>query len=286
MALPSLVARLSEGSPVIAAELRPPRAMLGTRAGMDAWIDTYHAVRRLSRQGHYVFLTDNAVGSLEEDNLRHLSTNVGGDVPRDHVVPFLTTKHPLAYCLTYADRAVHHGFSTLVVLGGDRHLGPPRCVPHAWQLREAIRARQPSLHLGGWANPHADPDRQAEFLASPSNAADFYLTQVVSHHQLPAVERFLDALGRAGVTTPGIFGVFYYRSAKPETLAALAEFLPVPHDGLRTEFGSGASPDDVCGRTLAGLAGLGIRHVYISNLPPGSAHQKLGRFVAPRPATP
>ena len=35
---------------------------------MDAWIDTYHAVRRLTREGTYVFLTDSAVGTPEEDN--------------------------------------------------------------------------------------------------------------------------------------------------------------------------------------------------------------------------
>ena len=51
---------------MFAAELRPPRAELATAEGMDAWIDTYHAVRRLTRQGTYVFLTDSAVGAQEE----------------------------------------------------------------------------------------------------------------------------------------------------------------------------------------------------------------------------
>ena len=101
---------------------------------MDAWIDTYHAVRNLTREGMFVFLTDSAVGLREEDNLRHLVTNLGTDVPRSHVVPFLTCKHTEEYCLTYADRARQHGFESLVVLGGDRHVGPPRCVEHAWQL--------------------------------------------------------------------------------------------------------------------------------------------------------
>ena len=35
---------------MIAAELRPPRAELGSREGMDAWIDMYHAVRSLARR--------------------------------------------------------------------------------------------------------------------------------------------------------------------------------------------------------------------------------------------
>ena len=75
-----LLTALKSGRPVFAAELRPPRAELAAGEGMDAWIDTYHAVQRLTRQGTYVFLTDSAVGEQEEDNLRHLVTNLGTDV--------------------------------------------------------------------------------------------------------------------------------------------------------------------------------------------------------------
>ena len=127
---------------------------------MDAWIDTYHAVRSLTRDGTPVFLTDSAVGLKEEDNLRHLVSNLGSEVSRRGVVPFLTCKHPLEYCTAYADRAVQHGFQALVVLGGDKSLGPPRCVEHAWQLREEIRRHQPELLLGGWANPHGNTAQQ------------------------------------------------------------------------------------------------------------------------------
>src|SRR4051794_25010909 len=56
-----LLDNLRSGQPVIAAELRPPRAELETSASMDAWIDTYHAVRSLTRGGTFVFLTDSAV---------------------------------------------------------------------------------------------------------------------------------------------------------------------------------------------------------------------------------
>ena len=148
---------------VISAELRPPRAELATAASMDAWIDTYHAVKNLTRDGTYVFLTDSAVGLKEEDNLRHLVNNLGSDVPRTSIAPFLTTKHPLEYCLAYADRASQHGFESLVVLGGDKSVGPPRCVEHAWQLRQHIRRHRPDLTLGGWANPHADAATQVGF---------------------------------------------------------------------------------------------------------------------------
>jgi hypothetical protein len=280
--VPSFLNALEHQPLLAAAELRPPKVMLGTRAGMDAWIDTYHAVRRLTRQGGWVFLTDSAVGSQEEDNLRHLVANLGRDVPRDHIIPFLTAKHSFEYCLAYADRAVHHGFPAMVVLGGDRQVGPPRCVPHAWQLRKAIRARQPSLTLGGWANPHVDPTRQAEFLLAGDNTAEFYLTQIVSHHQIESVERFLEAVAKTGVRIPGVFGVFYYRSANHRTLKELAEFLPVPVQGLEAEFRAGATPDDVCAKTVDALWRIGVKHFYISNLPLGRAHETLERLVANR----
>src|ERR1041384_6295495 len=164
-----VIAALRSGSSVFAAELRPPRAELASGEGMDAWIDTYHAVRRLTRQGTFVFLTDSAVGMQEEDNLRHLVTNLGRDVPHDRIVPFLTTKHSLDYCLSYAERAHQNGFPALVVLGGDKSVGTPRSVEHAWQLRQMLRQRDAGLTLGGWANPHADPERQADYVS----ASDF-----------------------------------------------------------------------------------------------------------------
>ena len=149
---------------VIAAELRPPRVELGPVEGMDAWIDMYHAVRSLTHADVPVFLTDSAIGTQEEHNLRHLVSNLGQDVERDHVVPFLTAKHSLDYCVTYAEQAWQQGFPSLVVLGGDQNIGRPRCVEHAWQLRQAIRVREPKLALGGWANPQADPVQQVQYL--------------------------------------------------------------------------------------------------------------------------
>lgn len=247
---------------------------------MDAWIDTYHAVRGLTREGTFVFLTDSAVGLKEEDNLRHLVINLGSDVPRSHVVPFLTSKHSTQYCLSYADRARDHGFESLVVLGGDRHVGPPRCVEHAWQLREMIRARDGELTLGGWANPHADAAEQVAHLLDSRLTAEFYLTQVVSHHSRDAVARFTAEAERRGLGIPGVFGIFYYRSANTKTLEALRAFLPVPVEALRDEFEAGASPDAVCARSIRELTAAGARHFYISNLPVGRAAATLRRIVA------
>jgi len=266
---------LTDGTFTFAAELRPPRAELADREGMDAWIDTYHAVRGLTRHGTYVFLTDSAVGANEEDNLRHMVANLGRDVPREHVVPFLTTKHSLEYCLSYAERARQSGFPALVVLGGDQSVGGKRCVEHAWQLRERLRAQDPALKLGGWANPHADPQRQVEFLTAPQFNAEFYLTQVVSHHDIDSVRRFLDAAKRSGVSLPAVFGVFYYRSANRGTLEMLKGFLPVPVEQLTREFAAGARPEEVCARTVRALAEVGIRHFYISNLPIRRTHSAL-----------
>jgi len=248
-------------------ELRPPRAELEASEGMDAWIDTYHAIRSLTRHDVRVMVTDSAVGAQEENNLRHLVLNLGSAVERDRVLPFLTTKHSLEFCLQYADQAVHNGFPSLAVLGGDKHVGRTRILEHAWQLRKLIRARHPALELGGWANPIADPLKQVEFLLHPEVSADFYLTQIVSHHQINRVRAFLDAGRSGGLTMPGVFGVFYYRSANPKTLEMLAQFLPVPVEELKKEFASGATPIDVCARTIRSLLDLGARHFYVSNLP-------------------
>jgi hypothetical protein len=247
---------------------------------MDAWIDTYHAVKSLTRGGTPVFLTDSAVGLKEEDNLRHLLINLGVDVARSGVVPFLTCKHPMDYCLAYADRAHQHGFDALVVLGGDKSLGPPRCVEHAWQLREEIRRRVPDLALGGWANPHADAASQVGHLLDEHANAEFYLTQIVSHHSRAAVQAFLAEAAARGLSMPGLFGVFYYRSANPRTLKLLGEFLPVPAGQLAKEFGAGATPDDVCASSIRALSEAGARHFYISNLPVGRAAATLQRVLA------
>jgi hypothetical protein len=274
-----LLSALRSGASVFAAELRPPRAELATAEGMDAWIDTYHAVRRLTRQGTYVFLTDSAVGAKEEDNLRHLVTNLGNDVPRERIVPFLTSKHSLEFCLSYAERAHQKGFPALVVLGGDKAVGPPRSVDHAWQLRALLRDRDHTLRLGGWANPHADPERQVDYLAAPTFHAEFYLTQVVSHHHADEVSRFVRAAAHRGLALPGIFGVFFYRSANARTLEALRRFLPVPIEALTREFAAGATPEDVCARTIRSLMDAGARHFYISNLPIARAQQALATIL-------
>ena len=156
---------------------------------MDAWIDTYHAVRRLTRQGTFVFLTDSAIGSQEEDNLRHLITNLGTDVPRERIVPFLTAKHS----------------RVLRVLRG---AGASDRLSRRSSSSAATRA---SARRGAWSTPGSSarccaatirhcasaggpirtpiPNGRPTTSSAPDFNAEFYLTQVVSHHEIDRVAR-------------------------------------------------------------------------------------------------
>ena len=108
---------------------------------------------------------------------------------------------------------------------------------------------------------------QIDFLLRPDAHADFFLTQIVSHHQGDQVGAFLEAGRSNHLAIPGVFGVFYYRSANAKTLEMLSQFLPVPVEALKQEFAQGATPIDVCARTIRFLLDMGARHFYVSNLP-------------------
>jgi hypothetical protein len=262
----SVLQRLREDRPLATVELRPPRTGLSSAATMELWIDMYHSIQRLTRHDTVIFLTDNAVGLSEEENLAHLTANLAGDLDASRIVPFLTSKHSIEYCLMHASRAASHGFGALTVLGGDHTVGPPRCLPHARELRSLIRRRVPTLDLGGWANPHRPAAEQVDFLLDDRFEAEFYLTQVVSHHSIRAVERFLQEARRRGVQQPGVFGVFLYRSANPGTLGRLADFFPVPAAELTREFEAGLTPEEICAKTVRSLREVGADKVYLSNL--------------------
>ncbi len=262
----SVLNRLRESRPLVAVELRPPRSGMSYAESVDAWIDMYHSLRRLARLDTLVFLTDNAIGQSEEENLSHLTANLAGELAPAQIVPFLTAKHPLEYIQLYAARAASHGFEALTVVGGDQSAGPRRAFPHAYELRRWIRDRMPSLNLGGWVNPLRDPVRQVDFLLDPAFEAEYFLSQIVSHHHLDQVEAFLAEARRRGVTYPGVFGVFLYRSANPRTLEQLGRFFPVPAEGITRDFEAGLSPEEVCARTIRELREVGVEKVYVSNL--------------------
>lgn len=274
-----LLERLRSPDPFVSVELRPPPEGLDYRESMEAWIDLYHAVRGLTREGHHVLLTDNAVGAEEEESLRHLGANLGEDAPRRRLLPFLTCKHTLEYCRLFAERALSQGIEALIVTGGDRDVGPPRCVPRSKDLREILSEHVPELVLGGWANPFRDPARQVEFVAADDFRASFFLTQVVSHHRLDVVETFLEEMEKQGVDIPAVFGVFYYRSNNPKTLRRLANYFPVPAEELIEEFATGVTPEDVTARTIRELRGLGVTNVYLANLPAAGALQRYEQIV-------
>lgn len=274
-----LVEALRRERPLITVELRPPRADLEGAGAMDAWIDLERAIRRFTARGHHVFLTDDAVGQAEEENLAHLDGNLDDAVQRERLVPFLTAKHSLEYCLLYAERAASRGFRALTVLGGDTSVGRPRCVPHAYQLRERIREHVPQLLLGGWANPFRDPVEQAGYLAAPRATNDFFLTQVVSHHDAGRVEALWRALQERDVTAPGLVGVFHYRSANPKTLSRLSAFLPVPAEEITREFESGAAAEEITARSVRAALDAGAPGVYLSNLGLRGAGRTLARIL-------
>lgn len=260
---------------MVSVELRPPRSDLDATGGMGAWIDLHHALRRFAADGTFVFLTDNAVGSAEEENLAHVGANVGENVDVRRIVPILTCKHALDYCLLFGARAASQGFEAMTVLGGDISVGPPRCVPHACDLRGMFAERAPGLALGAWVNPHKDPHTQVGYITAPEAHADFALGQVVSHHDVAEVERFLNVLGKSGRAVPVVFGVFLYRSANPRTLETLSRFFPVPAAEITRDFGAGATPEEVCARSIRELRSAGAEKIYVSNLGSRGAQARL-----------
>jgi hypothetical protein len=266
----------SEAS-VRAAELRPPPASLDPASSLEAWIDFDLGVRRILDAGRYLLLTDDAVGEAEEESLRVLVTNLGPGADLSRVVPFLTLRHSLEYCLMFARRAHSHGFGAVTVTGGDSAAGVPRCLPRSRDLRARIRERVPGLALGAWANPFRDPGEQVDLLLDPDHHADYYVTQVVSHHDPGPIERFLDEAARRGLEMPGIVGVFHYRSANPRTLQRLNEFLPVPAEELTRDFGAGHSADAIASETMSFLVRSGVANLYLSNLSVREAARRLDR---------
>jgi 5,10-methylenetetrahydrofolate reductase len=260
-------------------EMCPPRMDLPLEQSVDAWIDSNQLMRKITSLGRFVFMTDGAIGRREEPNLRHVTINLGSAAERSRIIPILTTKHSLEYCLEFAKRSYTLGFTSLVVLGGDKSDHTPRCVEHAYELRRLIRQTVPGITLGGWTSPHGGR-RQVEFMLHPEYSADFYMAQIVSHYQIGTIDDFMNEAERQGVKIPGIFGVFYYRTPNPKTFAMLSKFLPVPAEELKRDFSAGIHPDEICARSVHALLQRGAKNVYISNLPMSDAAQTFTRIEA------
>ncbi len=280
--------------PWIAVELRPPKRGRDDTSSLRAWLDMGATLQRLLARGVPVFVTDDAVGADEEESIYHLTANLPDERLRQLLCPFLTTKHDLAYCMLFAQRAREAGFEALTVLGGDRHVGPPRCLPHAYLLRQRIRERTPGLFLGGWANPHRDPVQQAGFLAMEGACVDFALLQVASASDAPKLRALREALDASVPALPVLAGVFHYRSANPRTLDRLEAFLPVPRHAIEAHFGAGGDAVTFSAEAVAAAWHAGFPGVYMSNLPVADAPRLLSaieemarsRLAAREPATP
>jgi 5,10-methylenetetrahydrofolate reductase len=269
-----LKALKSEHRFLINVEMSPPRMDLPMEESVEAWIDSNHLMRKITALQRFVFMTDGAIGRREEANLRHVTINLGVGADRSRIIPILTTKHSLEYCLEFAERSYALGFTALVVLGGDKSDGVPRCVEHAYDLRRLIRQKVPGLTLGGWASPHGGK-RQIEYILDPHYSADFFMAQIVSHYQTAALDEFIECSEKMGVKIPAIYGVFYYRSASPKTCGILSQFFPVPFEDLKRDFDANISAEEICARSIHALLQRGVKHVYISNLPMASAVKKL-----------
>ena len=128
-------------------------------------------------------------------------------------------------------------------------------------------------------NPHADAQAQVGHLLDSRVTAEFYLTQIVSHHSRPAVEGFLREAARRGLSMPGLFGVFYYRSANPRTLAGPERF-PA---GASAAADRGIQIGRICRGRLrevhSRIGRSGVTHFYVSNLPLGRAATTLQRIL-------
>ncbi len=274
-----IAGRLREPGPMVGVELRPPRRGLASSVGMDVWIDMHHAVRALADQNTFLLLTDNATGNPEEESLAHLAANIGDRADLGSVVPFLTCKHALEYCRMFVSRASVLGVGGVAVVGGDRSVGPDRCVQHSKDLRRILRSVNSHLPLIGWANPNADPIGQARYVADRDYCADAVFTQIVSGQGLGNVERFLAELGRLGVTLPVVFGVFLYRSANTRTLKYLRQYFPVPADDIALQFARGRSAEEICADSIRGLREIGAKKAYVSNVRVADAPATLERIV-------
>jgi 5,10-methylenetetrahydrofolate reductase len=258
-------------------ELRPPLAGLGRDARIDAWIDLHDSIGRFVRDGHWILLTDDAVGEAEEENLGHSLANLPDDVPRDRIVPILTCKHSLEYCLLYGKRAAGAGIETLTVVGGDPG-GPARCVPHAYLLRDRLRASVPGLTLAGWANPHRDPEEQFGFLEDDFHA-DLSLTQIVTDESVGHLASLASRIARSGLDLPLVAGIFHFHNADPRRLEMLGRFFPVPAERITREYDAGVEPEAFTARAVRAARDAGASAVYVSNVGLGRGARRLRRIL-------
>ena len=188
-----------------------------------------HATTRsvVSRGRMPVFLTDSAVGTEEEHNLRHLSPTLAATcratrraVPDDQA---------LARLLPVVRRAGVAARVSVARRARRRQDGrPPRCVEHAWELRRLIREREPRSRSAD--GPTRTPsERAGRFPARLALHAEFYLTQIVSHHECRAGASASSTRpsGRHGASAGDVWRVLLSQR-EPEDAGDAEPLLPVP----------------------------------------------------------
>ena len=185
----SLLDSLRGPDAVIAAELRPPRAELTRSRGhgrLDRHVprrsaaDAERHVRVPHRQRRRAPPRKTTSGISSRTSAPTCRASASSRSSR--------AKHPLDYCLSYAERAWQHGLPG--ARGARRRQDRRRpalgraCVAAA---PDAFARTIAALALGGWANPHADAERAGRLSRCDRHfTAEFYLTQVVSHHHAAA----------------------------------------------------------------------------------------------------
>ena len=256
---------------------------LDAARGMDVWIDMYHAVRRLARDGTFVLLTDDAAGNPEEESLAHLAANLGAAADLETVVPFLTCKHAVGYCRLFARRAAGLGVAGVAVVGG-------RPLRRARTMRPRT-ARTCARSCGANSPGSRSEGGRTRTGTRSSRPASSPRTTSPRTSSSPRSSRTTRSAGWSASApswtawawdVPVVYGVFLYRSANPRTLRQLSRYFPVPAREIAAEFAAGMSADEICARSVRRLREAGAEKVYVSNLYGRDAARRLGRVAGAR----
>ena len=233
---PPLVRALRATVPsVLSVELRPPRAELDAAAGMDAWIDTYHAVsglvaRRDVRVPHRQ--RRRRARRTQPAASRHQPRH-GRAARSRRAVPDDEALAASSACRTPSARG-RKASGRWSCSAATRSVGPPRCV----DARVAAARGDPRARAGALARRLGESARRSGDAGGLSRRRALHRRVLPDAGRLASRRRgrssaFCEELDAAAASTlPGIFGVFYYRSANPKTLETLKQFLPVPVEGL------------------------------------------------------
>jgi len=262
---------------LFAAELRPPALRAGGPRGGTAWIDTYPAVRRL-RPWTSCSLTEPAPSApLERDNLRPLY-HLGLDVPPRESSPFLTDEACDSSHAGRTQAAPSSGIPALGVLGGHKRGRARRGRSNMRALRAMLRTATTTLALGR-ANPHAD--RAAGGLPRRGHShADSTSRSGQPHHATGFPPAVTSAAEQRGLTLPGLFASFYYRTPNPRTLDALQGFLHVPSRALTASSAKARPPKTAARRRFGRFDGQARASFLHHNLPVRRAHRWLLTILA------